>query len=237
MNNWHKLGLAGLILMLAGCASSTTPVPRTADTPATVTPARAPSQEVNFAAIVRRVEPVAEETCRRSGAVAQCDYRIVVDTRPGVPANAFQTVDKTGRPLLIVTQPLLEETRNADEVAFILGHEAAHHIRGHLTRTSNTAVLGAILAGTIVAAGGGDLASVEAAQDLGALAGSRAFSKNYELEADALGTVIAYQAGYDPVRGSAYFARIPDPGNQFLGTHPPNADRQRVVRQVAAGLN
>jgi Zn-dependent protease with chaperone function len=38
------------------------------------------------------------------------------------------------------------------------------------------------------------------------------------------------------VRGAEYFNRVPDPGNRFLGTHPPNADRIRVVRQTAAGL-
>ena len=39
-------------------------------------------------------------------------------------------------------------------------------------------------------------------------------------------------AGYDPVRGAAYFTRIPDPGNKFLGTHPPNASRIETVRQA-----
>ena len=46
----------------------------------------------------------------------------------------------------------------------------------------------------------------------------------------------AHEAGYDPRIGALYFARIPDPGDRFLGTHPPNADRQRVVAEVAAGF-
>ena len=57
-----------------------------------------------------------------------------------------------------------------------------------------------------------------------------------ELEADALGTIIAHEAGFDPLRGAAFFERIPDPGNQFLGTHPPNAARIETVRRVAASL-
>jgi predicted Zn-dependent protease len=48
--------------------------------------------------------------------------------------------------------------------------------------------------------------------------------------------VIAARAGYDPVRGAAFFNRIPDPGDQFLGSHPPNADRIRVVQATAARL-
>lgn len=229
--------ISGLLVAtaLSGCAVSTGP---TSTTPASggQTAARAPSGPVNFNQVKGRVEPVAENVCKSRNTVPNCDFNIILDTRPGLPANAFQTVDKNGRPLLIVTAPLLKDMRNADELAFVLGHEASHHINGHLPKTQNTAILGAVLAGSIVAAGGGNAASIEAAQDLGAQVGSRAFSKDYELEADALGTVIAYRAGYDPVRGADYFARIPDPGDKFLGTHPPNADRQRIVRQVAAQL-
>jgi len=79
-------------------------------------------------------------------------------------------------------------------------------------------------------------ADIGRAGQSGAAVGARRFSKEFELEADALGTVIAKRAGYDPVRGAAFFARIPDPGDQFLGTHPPNAERYALVRRVAAGL-
>jgi predicted Zn-dependent protease len=189
-----------------------------------------------FGQVVSRVEPVAEALCRSRGTVRNCDFKIIYDDRPGVAANAYQTRDASGRPLLIVTGPLLRETENAHELAFVLGHEAAHHIEGHLDRQQASAVWGAVLIGSVVAASGGDAGSVEAAQRLGAQAGSRVFSKDFELEADALGTVIAARSGFDPVRGADFFARIPDPGDVFLGTHPPNADRQRVVREVAAQL-
>jgi Zn-dependent protease with chaperone function len=38
------------------------------------------------------------------------------------------------------------------------------------------------------------------------------------------------------VLGSAFFTKIADPGNTFLGTHPPNAARIDAVRQTAATL-
>ena len=62
------------------------------------------------------------------------------------------------------------------------------------------------------------------------------FTREFELEADALGTRIAAAAGYDPIRGAQYFNVVPDPGNPFLSTHPPNAQRINTVRRVAAGL-
>jgi predicted Zn-dependent protease len=77
---------------------------------------------------------------------------------------------------------------------------------------------------------------VRSAEEVGALLGARRFSKEFELEADALGTLIAARAGYDPVRGARFFERLPDPGNRFLGTHPPNAARLETVRRVAATL-
>ena len=83
---------------------------------------------------------------------------------------------------------------------------------------------------------GADPNAVQSAQELGAAVGARSYSKDFELEADALGTVIAHRAGYDPVRGAEFFNRIPDPGDQFLGTHPPNKARMAIVRQTAAKL-
>lgn len=66
-------------------------------------------------------------------------------------------------------------------------------------------------------------ATVRSAEEFGASVGARSFSKEYELEADQLGTILTMRAGYDPVLGAEFFMRIPDPGEKFLGSHPPNA--------------
>jgi predicted Zn-dependent protease len=58
---------------------------------------------------------------------------------------------------------------------------------------------------------------------------ARGYSREFELEADALGAEIAWTAGFDPVRGTGFFDRLPDPGDRFLGTHPPNAERKATV--------
>jgi Zn-dependent protease with chaperone function len=190
----------------------------------------------NFVAVIERVEPVAEAECRALAPHLNCDYQIAVDTRAGVPPNAFQTRDPTGRPIIGFTLALIMDARNPDELAFVLGHEAAHHIAGHLDRVQQSAWAGAVAAGVLASLGGARPAAIEQAQEIGADVGARAFSKDFELEADSLGTAIAYGAGYDPLVGAGFFARLPDPGNRFLGTHPPNADRQRVVAQTLAQL-
>jgi len=189
-----------------------------------------------FGTVVTRVEPIAERECRARTTGLNCDFRILVDDRPNQPPNAFQTLDENQRPLLVFTLALLDEARNADEMAFVMGHEAAHHIRGHIGRQKQNAALGAVIFGGLVSVTGGDVSAVESAQQIGARVGARSYSKDFELEADALGTMITARAGYNPVKGAEFFNRIPDPGDRFLGTHPPNAQRLETVRRTAAGL-
>ncbi|WP_245925006.1 M48 family metallopeptidase [Aliiruegeria haliotis] len=179
---------------------------------------------------------MAEAECKKLGIVSSCDLQIFVDDRPGLDGNAFQTRDRFGRPAILFTLPLLVDARNEDELAFILAHEAAHQIEGHIGATERSAEQGAMIFGSLAQAQGQSRADIAAAAALGAQVGARRFSKVLELRADRLGTVIAARAGYDPVLGSAYFARIPDPGDEFLGTHPPNAERKALVREVSATL-
>jgi predicted Zn-dependent protease len=215
------------------------PVPLPAPAPVADWPAdpqaRAEAAVARFRLVRDRIEPAAEALCRRQPVPMDCDFQILVDTRPG-PINALQTRDDAGRPVLVLTGALLLDARSDDELAFVMGHEAGHHIAGHLDRQRDSAVAGAVLAGALAALGGASSGAVRAAQDLGAAVGARTFSKDFELEADAIGTAITLDSGYDPVRGAGFFDRLPDPGNQFLGTHPPNAARIDTVRRTAARL-
>lgn len=189
-----------------------------------------------FVTAVERVQPVAEAFCRERTRGVPCDFRVVVDDRPGQPPNAFQTLDRQGRPVLGFTVSLIANVRNVDEIAFVIGHEAAHHILGHIPLVQQSATAGALMAGVLASLGGADAATVEAAQKMGATVGARRYSKEFELQADALGAEIAHRSGFDALRGAEFFDRLPDPGDQFLGSHPPNADRMATVRRTVAGL-
>ncbi|MEM9475048.1 MAG: M48 family metallopeptidase [Pseudomonadota bacterium] len=226
------------LVVLGGCEITTTSAPPTQSPPRETASARLPASQAsaNFRSVVARVEPVAERLCRQRRPNTNCDFRIIVDDDPRKAPNAFQTLDRNGRPIIGFTATLIRDSRNADELAFVLGHEAAHHIEAHLPETQQRAMEGAVLATVLGSVLGLDAAGVETAQQIGGTVGARRFSKEFELEADALGTRIAFAAGYDPVRGAQFFNRIPDPGDQFLGTHPPNAERIATVRRVAAQL-
>ena len=237
-----------LLFPLMACAALAACTVETADAPASkpapeaqkpVATAKAPAKlsskqaVANFRSVVRQVEPVAERECRARTPDQNCDFKIIVDERTNQPPNAFQTLDRSGRPILGFTIALIADARNRDEIAFVMGHEAAHHIARHLAKQQQSAIGGAILGGIIAASVGLD---VDTGQRVGGTVGARAYSKENELEADALGTVISKRAGYNPVRGAQFFTRIPDPGNRFLGTHPPNAQRIETVRRVNAQL-
>ncbi len=233
--------MTALVFALAGCEvvpRSSTPVatpapaPATAPKPATAMDQRSAARA--FVQVVERLEPIAERECRNRSRGLNCDFLIVVDDRPGMPVNAFQTVDDAGRPIIAFTLALIADARNADEIAFVMAHEAAHHIENHLAQQRRNASLGAVVFGELAGVTGGGSDTIRTAQELGAAVGARTYSKDFELEADRLGTIIAARAGYNPIRGAEFFFRVPDPGDRFLGTHPANAERVEMVRQTAA---
>lgn len=228
------LAAAAACVLLAACAEA----PRRAvSSSAALEVGRA--QARSFVEVQGRIELVAEAECARRNPRANCDFRIVVDDRPGMPPNAFQTLDARGRPLLAFTASLVAQVANPDELALVMAHEASHHVAGHLARQDRYASVGAQTFGRIAASAEGATAdSIQQAQMIGAQVAIRSYSKEWELEADRLGAIIAAQAGFDPLRGADFFLRIPDPGNRRFGTHPSNAERIATVRAAAreAGL-
>lgn len=245
-----------LLLVLALTAACETPVatgPDPARNPAPeVAPAKAPAKapaaapltaaerQANrqaFDQVVRAVEPVAEQECRRRTSGVNCDFQIVIDRKPRAVPYAYQTENSRGRPAITFTVTMIDSARSPDELAFVMGHEAAHHIAGHLQRQAQDAAAGAEIYEALASVNGDSAAKVAKARKAGAFVGARSYSQDFELEADRLGAVIAYYAGFDPVVGAQFFNRIPDPGDQFLGTHPPNAARIRAVRETARQLD
>lgn len=223
-----------LVLLLAACES-----PSLVAVPAERWQPSSSDQKAtarSFEQVSRAVGEAAGRECRRRARSANCDFVILVDLDPRAPANAFQTVDEDGRPLIIFTQPMIRSAQNADELAFVMGHEAAHHILGHIARQAQNAKDSARIFGELARNQGQDAAGVERAQELGAKVGAQTYSREFELEADRLGTVITYSAGYNPLTGMNFFQRIPDPGDRFLATHPPNAKRVEAVLQTARQL-
>ncbi len=229
-----RLSLA-LIAVLFVAACDVAPMPPQVQAP----PPRAEgtaSTRADFNAVVARMRPVASQVCRERSPHLNCTFTVILDDRPNQPPNAFHTRDEQGRPIIAFTESLIRDLRSRDEIALIFGHEAAHHIADHIPRIQREAQTGAILGGIAAALLGADQGTTQQIVRTSAAVGARRYSKPFELEADRIGALIAERGGFDALRGAQIFRRIPDPGNQFLGTHPPNAERLREVERAVARI-
>lgn len=222
MGKKRRVGVTGcaallLGLILTGCSGPSAPPQSARD-------------KVVFSDVVAQIKPVAERQCRAQAPQIDCRFSITLVADEGLQANAYYHRLPSGAPRIVVTAALLETLQNADELALILGHEAGHHIAGHFQARSETALAEALASWIAAEEAGLQGSDLSAAAQSGAQIGGRRFSKQFELEADRLGAVIARNAGYDPVKAVAYLERAYDPGNQHMGTHPPNGQRIGLIR-------
>jgi Zn-dependent protease with chaperone function len=210
-------------------------------------PSSARSGSIRFQRVASRIEPIARQFCEQELSAQEqidCDVRLEIDTTMN-ERNAYFTY--AGRnntdPVIRFTVPMLQDAKNDDEIAFILGHEYGHLIGQHIIKQQQQQMAGALILGAVAAYSNAQAASVGSYYDpnlvndsveLGAAIGQIAYSKTYELESDMIGTRITAAAGYDPIEGAKYFARDEavrsSSGNlSFWGTHPSDAQRVEVV--------
>ncbi len=145
---------------------------------------------------------------------------------------------------LYVTRGLITLANDSSEIAAVIAHEMGHITADHATERRNEALAEAILADTVAEAVQ-DPAAAQAAvtASQGSLA---AFSRQQELDADAIGIRTLARAGYDPYAAARFLARMAqyqayrasigvrqDQQPDFLATHPSNQDRINAAIAVA----
>ncbi len=229
-----------ILPLLAACVEMTAPPPTQTKAPAKPAPSfhivRSTQSGLSaFSRVSHRLIPVAKRSCRqihRNAPPTYCDFVIKVQNNPKQPANAFQSIGRDGKPVITFNINMIRSTKNDNEIAFILGHEAGHQIAGHLSKTRQNQTAGAILGGILAAAIGAD---VQTGLDLGGTVGARSYSKGFELQADRIGTYIADRANYNPVVGAKAFNRTTG-SNALLATHPPSQDRINTVNRTYAHI-
>lgn len=171
--------------------------------------------------IAQRIVPFAPECNPRAA-----DWKWEVNLIGSRQINAFCM---PGGKIAFYFGILSELQLDDDEVAMIMGHEAAHALLEHAREQTgkNTITTGALRLGAALFGLGqlGDLA----AQGVGQLA-SLKFSRDDETQADGLGLLMAARAGYDPRRGVSLWQKMGAAAGggappAMLSTHPSGPQR------------
>src|SRR5258706_1714563 len=187
-----------------------------------------PNQELQDC--LRRVGErlAAQKEPRESG--LQFTYTLVNDKT----VNAFAL---PGGPTFVHTGLILAADNEA-QVAGVLAHEMSHVILRHGTNQASKANLMQIPALLAGAATGSNL--LDQLANLGAVGMLLKFSRNDESQADALGTKIMNEAGYNPIEMAHFLEKLQAEGGsrapQFLSDHPNPGNRVQAVQAEIRAL-
>ena len=146
---------------------------------------------------------------------------------------------------MFVNRGMMDKARTEGEIAGVMAHELSHVALRHGTAQESKATpyeVGSI-AGAIVGAivGGGLGQVISQGTQFGLGAAFLRFSREFEKEADLLGTHIMARAGYDPRDMANVFKTIEQQsgpgGPQWLSDHPNPGNRYDYIMKEAASLH
>jgi len=132
---------------------------------------------------------------------------------------------------------------NEAELAGVMAHEIAHVAACHAAREQTRGTLANLASIPLIMVGGGIGYAAYEAMGVAVPATFMAFSRNFESEADFLGTEYMYKAGYDPQALISFFERIEaeqkkKPGflSKAFASHPQTPDRVEKTQQEIATI-
>jgi hypothetical protein len=133
------------------------------------------------------------------------------------------------------------------ELAGVMGHEMAHVYMQHSAKQAGKAqttgllagIASAVLGGTVGNKAGGLVGQLgQMGLQVGAQGLMMKYSRNDESQADTVGTIILYKAGYNPQGMVDFFKTMGAEGGsappEFFSSHPNPANRQQAIaKQIA----
>lgn len=138
---------------------------------------------------------------------------------------------------ILLFRGLIDFAESPNEIAGVLAHELGHLALDHPTTVMVERGATAFLIGLVV----GDVFGVSAIGAIGTAALSASYGREAESAADSEAVALMEKAGYDLAPFAAFFARLEakqgDGGLPigFLRSHPPNAERARLIAAAQAG--
>jgi Zn-dependent protease with chaperone function len=132
---------------------------------------------------------------------------------------------------------------NEAQLAGVMAHEMSHVYMMHSAKAAGKQQTTAILGGLIGALAGAALGGVvgqlaQAGIQFGAQGLVLRYSRADEAQADAVGAIIMYKAGYDPQALADFFKTLESQGGsppQILSDHPNPGNREQAIQREIAG--
>ena len=152
--------------------------------------------------------------------------------------NAFAL---PGGPMFVNVGTIVSADNEA-ELAGVMAHEMSHvrlrHGTANASKGGMVQALGGVLGGILGNGAAGSLAQLGAQIGAGSLL--LKFSRDYEKEADLLGTDLMYDTGYNPQAMADFFQKLAKEGGargpQFLSDHPNPGNRSAYVAAEVKSL-
>jgi predicted Zn-dependent protease len=185
----------------------------------------------NDATVVNYVTLIGQRLVNQTElAQAPWEFHVVVDPQ----VNAFNIPGGH----VYVNTGLICATDNVAELAGVMGHEISHGVSRHATEQLSKAYGANIVLG--LALGGNPPIYQQILAQIVAGGTFAKFSRDAEREADHLGVLYMYNAGYDPVGMTTMFQELisrrdsrPSSVESFFSSHPVTEERiQSVQAQI-----
>jgi hypothetical protein len=143
---------------------------------------------------------------------------------------------------------MIQFATDDEKLAHVIGHEVAHNVLGHIDRRKANMAVGQII-GAVVDIGlmvGARVDTGGAFSRLGAGAGAKAYSHDFEREADYMSLYLMVRAGFDPLKARDFWRDLSNAEpililDNYRSMHPSNPERaanievavQQITGQIA----
>ena len=158
-----------------------------------------------------------------------------------IPQKEINAFALPGGPIF-VNIGTIQAADNEAELAGVIAHEMSHVYMQHSAKQASKASLANILVGiagaVLPGTAAGNLARLGI--QIGANGIFMKYSRSDEAQADEVGAVIMYKAGYNPKSLADFFMKLEQEsgaarGPQFLSDHPNPGNRQAAISKEIAG--
>ncbi len=187
-----------------------------------------------LAPIAKRVEDASTAVCQDVVPKSNCNFQVILDAKEkGLNAHADgQNV--------VIYPAMIDFAKNDNHLAFVIAHEFAHNIMGHIHATRQNVTIGTILGSVAdIAAGAAGANTGGVFGKIGQQQGLLKYSSAFESEADYVGLYILARAGYK-IEDAPDFWRIMSQANPdavyVSSTHPNNPARTIAMGKTVAEI-